>query len=165
MREANISQLIGKGTFPVPDSFHVLLKISFGLLVSGTLSFGGTPEPPHSHTIRFIPRIIRTKVQQPFNLPMDSCVVSKALSPSHNLSKYPHSPDTSCKAQGQSGRWQLSPIHPCKVILPHVQRARLNPLARLFSGTWELRLTLSRDGPFIAGPTRSNVALLPRSTC
>lgn len=30
-------------------------------------------------------RIIRTKVQQPFNLPMDSCVATKSLSPGHTL--------------------------------------------------------------------------------
>lgn len=32
-------------------------------------------------------RIIRTKVQQPFNLPMDSCVATKSLSPGHTLSE------------------------------------------------------------------------------
>ncbi|XP_053125342.1 paired box protein Pax-8 [Hemicordylus capensis] len=36
-------------------------------------------------SVSSINRIIRTKVQQPFNLPMDSCVVSKTLSPGHNL--------------------------------------------------------------------------------
>ena len=34
-------------------------------------------------------RIIRTKVQQPFNLPMDSCVATKSLSPGHTLSECP----------------------------------------------------------------------------
>ncbi|KAJ6658720.1 hypothetical protein lerEdw1_019880 [Lerista edwardsae] len=36
-------------------------------------------------SVSSINRIIRTKVQQPFNLPMDNCVVSKTLSPGHNL--------------------------------------------------------------------------------
>uniref|UniRef100_A0A8D0L170 Paired box protein Pax-8 n=1 Tax=Sphenodon punctatus TaxID=8508 RepID=A0A8D0L170_SPHPU len=36
-------------------------------------------------SVSSINRIIRTKVQQPFNLPMDSCVASKALSPGHSL--------------------------------------------------------------------------------
>ncbi|XP_075767136.1 paired box protein Pax-8 isoform X2 [Pelodiscus sinensis] len=36
-------------------------------------------------SVSSINRIIRTKVQQPFNLPLDSCVASKALSPGHNL--------------------------------------------------------------------------------
>ncbi|XP_062995509.1 paired box protein Pax-8 [Elgaria multicarinata webbii] len=36
-------------------------------------------------SVSSINRIIRTKVQQPFNLPMDNCMVSKNLSPSHNL--------------------------------------------------------------------------------
>ncbi|XP_020635731.3 paired box protein Pax-8 isoform X3 [Pogona vitticeps] len=36
-------------------------------------------------SVSSINRIIRTKVQQPFNLPGDSCVVSKALSPGHSL--------------------------------------------------------------------------------
>uniref|UniRef100_A0A8C3S1W1 Paired box protein Pax-8 n=1 Tax=Chelydra serpentina TaxID=8475 RepID=A0A8C3S1W1_CHESE len=36
-------------------------------------------------SVSSINRIIRTKVQQPFNLPMDNCVASKALSPGHSL--------------------------------------------------------------------------------
>ncbi|XP_038610087.1 paired box protein Pax-8 isoform X6 [Tachyglossus aculeatus] len=36
-------------------------------------------------SVSSINRIIRTKVQQPFNLPMDSCVASKSLSPGHTL--------------------------------------------------------------------------------
>ncbi|XP_048369427.1 paired box protein Pax-8 isoform X8 [Sphaerodactylus townsendi] len=36
-------------------------------------------------SVSSINRIIRTKVQQPFNLPLDNCVVSKTLSPGHNL--------------------------------------------------------------------------------
>ncbi|XP_066123794.1 paired box protein Pax-8 isoform X6 [Saccopteryx bilineata] len=36
-------------------------------------------------SVSSINRIIRTKVQQPFNLPMDSCVATKALSPGHTL--------------------------------------------------------------------------------
>ncbi|XP_061449334.1 paired box protein Pax-8-like [Rhineura floridana] len=36
-------------------------------------------------SVSSINRIIRTKVQQPFNLPVDNCVVSKTLSPGHNL--------------------------------------------------------------------------------
>ncbi|XP_067396422.1 paired box protein Pax-8 isoform X10 [Emydura macquarii macquarii] len=36
-------------------------------------------------SVSSINRIIRTKVQQPFNLPMDNCVTSKALSPGHSL--------------------------------------------------------------------------------
>ncbi|XP_012582837.1 PREDICTED: paired box protein Pax-8 isoform X2 [Condylura cristata] len=36
-------------------------------------------------SVSSINRIIRTKVQQPFNLPMDSCVATKSLSPGHTL--------------------------------------------------------------------------------
>ncbi|XP_069475125.1 paired box protein Pax-8 isoform X2 [Ambystoma mexicanum] len=36
-------------------------------------------------SVSSINRIIRTKVQQPFNLPMDTCVGPKGLSPGHNL--------------------------------------------------------------------------------
>ncbi|XP_044273314.1 paired box protein Pax-8-like [Varanus komodoensis] len=36
-------------------------------------------------SVSSINRIIRTKVQQPFNLPMDNCVVPKTLSPSHHI--------------------------------------------------------------------------------
>ncbi|XP_077161346.1 paired box protein Pax-8 isoform X7 [Paroedura picta] len=36
-------------------------------------------------SVSSINRIIRTKVQQPFNLPLDNCVMSKTLSPGHNL--------------------------------------------------------------------------------
>nr|XP_045004140.1 paired box protein Pax-8 isoform X10 [Jaculus jaculus] len=36
-------------------------------------------------SVSSINRIIRTKVQQPFNLPMDNCVASKSLSPGHTL--------------------------------------------------------------------------------
>nr|XP_048685528.1 paired box protein Pax-8 isoform X7 [Caretta caretta] len=36
-------------------------------------------------SVSSINRIIRTKVQQPFNLPMDNCAASKALSPGHSL--------------------------------------------------------------------------------
>lgn len=45
--------------------------------------------PPHVSTglSCFPHRIIRTKVQQPFNLPMDSCVATKSLSPGHTLSE------------------------------------------------------------------------------
>ncbi|XP_060245658.1 paired box protein Pax-8 isoform X3 [Meriones unguiculatus] len=37
-------------------------------------------------SVSSINRIIRTKVQQPFNLPMESCVATKSLSPGHSLS-------------------------------------------------------------------------------
>ncbi|XP_035884155.1 paired box protein Pax-8 isoform X5 [Phyllostomus discolor] len=36
-------------------------------------------------SVSSINRIIRTKVQQPFNLPMDNCVATKSLSPGHTL--------------------------------------------------------------------------------
>ncbi|XP_037663515.1 paired box protein Pax-8-like, partial [Choloepus didactylus] len=36
-------------------------------------------------SVSSINRIIRTKVQQPFNLPMESCVATKSLSPGHTL--------------------------------------------------------------------------------
>ncbi|KAB0389387.1 hypothetical protein E2I00_011845, partial [Balaenoptera physalus] len=36
-------------------------------------------------SVSSINRIIRTKVQQPFNLPMDGCVAAKSLSPGHTL--------------------------------------------------------------------------------
>ncbi|XP_032325688.1 paired box protein Pax-8 isoform X4 [Camelus ferus] len=36
-------------------------------------------------SVSSINRIIRTKVQQPFNLPVDSCVATKSLSPGHTL--------------------------------------------------------------------------------
>ncbi|XP_029088685.1 paired box protein Pax-8 isoform X6 [Monodon monoceros] len=36
-------------------------------------------------SVSSINRIIRTKVQQPFNLPMDGCVATKSLSPGHTL--------------------------------------------------------------------------------
>ncbi|XP_045684725.1 paired box protein Pax-8 isoform X6 [Phyllostomus hastatus] len=36
-------------------------------------------------SVSSINRIIRTKVQQPFNLPMDNCVATKSLSPGHSL--------------------------------------------------------------------------------
>ncbi|XP_045049823.1 paired box protein Pax-8 isoform X4 [Desmodus rotundus] len=36
-------------------------------------------------SVSSINRIIRTKVQQPFNLPMDNCVAAKSLSPGHTL--------------------------------------------------------------------------------
>ncbi|XP_029460120.1 paired box protein Pax-8 isoform X12 [Rhinatrema bivittatum] len=36
-------------------------------------------------SVSSINRIIRTKVQQPFNLPMENCVATKALSPGHTL--------------------------------------------------------------------------------
>uniref|UniRef100_A0A8C8SDT1 Paired box protein Pax-8 n=1 Tax=Pelusios castaneus TaxID=367368 RepID=A0A8C8SDT1_9SAUR len=36
-------------------------------------------------SVSSINRIIRTKVQQPFNLPIDNCVTSKTLSPGHSL--------------------------------------------------------------------------------
>ncbi|XP_060132351.1 paired box protein Pax-8 isoform X4 [Zootoca vivipara] len=36
-------------------------------------------------SVSSINRIIRTKVQQPFNLPMENCMVPKTLSPGHNL--------------------------------------------------------------------------------
>ncbi|EMP26278.1 Paired box protein Pax-8, partial [Chelonia mydas] len=39
----------------------------------------------HGCVSKILGRIIRTKVQQPFNLPMDNCVASKALSPGHSL--------------------------------------------------------------------------------
>lgn len=43
---------------------------------------------PLSLIVLLLPhRIIRTKVQQPFNLPMDSCVATKSLSPGHTLSE------------------------------------------------------------------------------
>uniref|UniRef100_A0A7M4DUR6 Paired box protein Pax-8 n=1 Tax=Crocodylus porosus TaxID=8502 RepID=A0A7M4DUR6_CROPO len=36
-------------------------------------------------SVSSINRIIRTKVQQPFNLPMENCTIAKALSPGHSL--------------------------------------------------------------------------------
>ncbi|KAM4867094.1 paired box protein Pax-8 isoform 8-T8 [Thomomys bottae] len=39
----------------------------------------------HGCVSKILGRIIRTKVQQPFNLPMDSCVATKSLSPGHTL--------------------------------------------------------------------------------
>uniref|UniRef100_A0A8D2J795 Paired box protein Pax-8 n=1 Tax=Varanus komodoensis TaxID=61221 RepID=A0A8D2J795_VARKO len=61
-------------------------------------------------SVSSINRIIRTKVQQPFNLPMDNCVVPKTLSPSHHISK--------CPWDGYSNANPFFPLSGCEVAGP-----------------------------------------------